>query len=278
MKKTFLFEVFWFFLAQVLGILVAQNIMIQNLERGEEIIKISPSEFSILNFLVAFLIVVIFILIILKFGKGKNVFFKSFFILVVIFGGEIFLETWLPIFIALPLLIFLIFAWVKISSIWLHNLLLIFGVAGLGGLVGISLSPLMVISLFLILAIYDFIAVYKIKVTQKIAKSMVESQALLGIIIPSKFADFQQKIKEVKIGEKKQKFLVLGGGDIVFPLILASSVLSQGVIKSWIIIAFSLIGLLFGYWLFFKLGRKPMPALPPLALFSIIGYLITRFV
>ena len=30
----------------------------------------------------------------------------------------------------------------------------------------------------------------------------------------------------------------------------------------------------FGFWLFLKLGQKPMPALPPLALFSIIGFLI----
>ena len=108
------------------------------------------------------------------------------------------------------------------------------------------------------------------------AKSMAESQAILGIIIPKKLPDFKRKIKDVKLGDEKRDFLVLGSGDIIFPLILSVSFLPQpqGLIKSGIILFFSLCGLSFGFWLFLKLGQKPMPALPPLALFSIIGFLI----
>ena len=108
----------------------------------------------------------------------------------------------------------------------------------------------------------------------KIAKSMAESQAVLGIIIPKKISDFNRKLTDVNIGDEKKDFLVLGSGDIIFPLILSASFLSQGLVKTGIILFFSLCGLLLGFWLFFKLGQKPMPALPPLAISCIIGYFI----
>ena len=278
MKKIFLFESFWFLSAQILGIFVAQNVIRIGIREGKEISKIDPSEFSLLNFLAAFLIAVGFLLLVLKLSKGKNIIFKTLFILVSFVGGEVALETFLPAIMALPLIFILILLWFRTSLIWIHNLLLVLGVAGIGGVVGIPLSPEIVVCLFLALAIYDFIAVYKTKHMVKMAKSMLESQAILGIIIPQKLVDFGQKLKEVRIGDKKQKFFVLGAGDMVFPLILAVSLLSQGIIKSWIIVFFSFVGLLAGFLLFLKLGKKPMPALPPLAFFSIIGYLITKLI
>lgn len=107
---------------------------------------------------------------------------------------------------------------------------------------------------------------------------MAESQAVLGIIIPKKISDFNKKLKDVNIGDEKRDFLVLGSGDIIFPLILTASFLPQGIAKSGTILIFSLSGLLFGFWLFFKLGQKPMPALPPLAIFCIIGYFIANLI
>jgi len=275
-KNFFLFELFWFLLAQVLGIFVSHNVVVQFAERGEKIQQVLPSEFSIPQFLISFFGVVVFILLISKFFKGKNIIFKTFFAFVIFLGGEVFFESFIPTIIALPIVLILIFFWFKTSSVWFHNLLLVLSIAGIGGFVGSSLSPQIVILLFFILAIYDLVSVYKTKHMIKMAKSMMESQAVLGIIIPKRFADFNKKLKEVKIGDEKKDFLVLGSGDIIFPLILAASFLpqSQGLFKSGIILIFSLFGLLFGFWLFLKLGKKPMPALPPLAFFCIIGYFI----
>lgn len=278
MKKIFLFESFWFLSAQVLGIFVAQNVIRIGMREGKEIVKVQPAEFSLLNFLVAFLAVIALLFLTMKFVKRKNMIFQSLFILVAFVGGEVALETFLPAIMALPLIFILILLWLKTSLIWIHNLLLVLGVSGIGGVVGVPISPILVIYLFSVLAVYDYFAVYKTKHMVKIAKTMIESQALLGIVIPKKFADYGRKLKEIKMGDKKQKFFVLGSGDIVFPLILAVSLLSQGIIKSWIIVFFSLIGLLAGFLLFLKLGKKPMPALPPLAFFSIIGYIITQLI
>ncbi len=274
MKKIILFESLWFFLTQILGIFAAYTISIQGNLRREKNIGTLPLEFSLLKFLITFSVVVILFLLVLKFKKGRNIFFKLIFIIVVFLGGGIFFGIWFPSYISFPLIVFLIFVWFWASPIWFHNLLLILGVAGIGTIVGVSLYPLLVIYLFFFVAIYDFIAVYKLKTTQKIAESMVNSQALLGIIVPESFADFQKKITEVKIGNKEENFLILGGGDIIFPLILSSSAIFGGIEKSLIIVLFSLFGLIFSYWLFLKLGKKPMPALLPLFLFCAVGYLV----
>jgi len=277
-KNIFLFELFWFSLAQILGILVSRNIVTRLIQRGERIQQVSPLEFSLPSFLISFLGVVIFVFLISKFSKGKNIIFKLLFAFVIFLGGEVFLESFIPTIIALPIILILIVFWFKNPSVWFHNLLLVLGTAGIGGFVGFSLSPQVVILLFFILAIYDLVAVYKTKHMIKMAKSMIESRAVLGIIIPKRFIDFKKKLKDMKMGDKKKNFLVLGSGDIVFPLILATSFLPQGLVKSGIILVFSIGGLLFGFWLFLKLGQRPMPALPPLALFSIIGYFVANFI
>jgi len=73
--------------------------------------------------------------------------------------------------------------------------------------------------------------------------------------------------------------LVLGGGDIIFPLILCSSLIPQGIANSLIVGLFALVGLFVSFLFFIgQKTRKPIPALPPIALFSIIGYLITKVI
>jgi presenilin-like A22 family membrane protease len=50
----------------------------------------------------------------------------------------------------------------------------------------------------------------------------------------------------------------------------------EGILSSLIVAFFSLIGLFVGFYILTKQKiRQPIPALPPIALFSIIGFLIT---
>lgn len=281
MKKFFLFEALFFLLAQILGILVAGNIIF-NLKLTETSgpslphPPVSFSEFSVERFLIAIIITAGFFFLVLNFKKGKVMIFRIIFLLVTFLGGTVFFTTFFPFYISLFLTLIFIFFWFKNGSLLIHNFLLTIAVAGIGGVVGISLSPSFVLFLLFILSIHDIIAVYKTKHMIKLANLMVESRALLGIIIPLEIKDFRKKLKDVRIGEKEQNFFILGSGDIIFPLVLASSVLLQGIANSSIIIIFSLVGLLFCFWLFTKLGRKPMPALPPIALFSFFGYLFSK--
>jgi len=108
----------------------------------------------------------------------------------------------------------------------------------------------------------------------KMAKEMVESRAIAGIVLPQKFSEVQAPLTDVKMGGR---FLILGGGDMIFPLLLVSSLVPLGILKSFTVAIFATIGVLVSIWFFIsQKTRKPIPALPPIAFFSIIGYLIAR--
>jgi len=273
MKKIFLFELLFFLSVQILGILNSQKIL-KNLP---EELKVSKADFSFLSFLAGFSILVLLILLVLKFKKTSKIFFGSVFILVIFFGLELFFEAWLPFFISLPLTILLLLSWRKAPFVWLHNLLLILALSGIG-FIGLSLSPMVVLVLFLVFSFYDLMAVYLTGHMVKMAEGMLRTGAVLGILVPKEIPDFKKKMAEVKVAEGEKRFSLLGSGDIIFPLIFSVSFLPFGISPSLIMIVFSCLGLGFGFWLFKELKGKPMPALPPIYLFCLLGFFINLLI
>ena len=130
--------------------------------------------------------------------------------------------------------------------------------------------------LLIAISVYDVIAVWHSKHMIKMAKSMLESGVVMGLLLPKKLSDFQEDPRKVKPGGR---FVILGGGDVIFPLIFSVSLLPQGIAGALIVAFFSLLGLTASF-AFFVLPkkRKPIPALPAIAFFSIIGYIITLYV
>ena len=274
--KIFIIEAFLFCLTLGSGIAAAFRINNPppNFGGGQ---KVNIPQISFPQFILNFLLATLFILLILrfvKFEKEKGTIFKILFILAVLLGGLLFLETWLPEPLSLIFVFVLIFWWLKKPSVLIQDLLIVLGIAGTGSILGLSLNPLMVIALLIIFSIYDFIAVYKTKHMVRMAKAMLESRAILAIVIPPNIFGFRESLEKIQPGGK---FLILGGGDIAFPLIFSVSLIPSGIFNSLIVALFSLIGLFASFWFFTKQKeRKPIPALPPIALFSIIGYLITK--
>lgn len=272
--RIFAIEAFLFFITSILGIITAFK-----LSKFLKIQEITLPTISLWDFISFFLLITLFILFFTffkKFKKGRGVIYKGLFVLAVFWGGAILLSLWLSDIPAMVVMGLLIFFWFKKPRVYIHNLVIILGLAGAGSILGLELNPKIVIVLLVIFSIYDFIAVYKTKHMIKMAKEMIERGAILGLIIPLKISDFKEDLKEVKLGGK---FLILGGGDVVFPLLLAVSLVSEGILNSLIITLFALIGLSVSFWLFIsQKTRQPIPALPPIALFSIIGYLITRLI
>jgi len=270
--KIFIIEAFLFCLTLGLGIAAAFR-----MNEIFKIQKVNIPQISFSQFILNFLLATLFIFLILrfvKFEKEKGTIFKILFILAVSLGGLLFLETWLPEPLSLIFVFVLIFWWLKKPSVLIQDLLIILGIAGTGSILGLSLNPLMVILLLVIFSIYDFIAVYKTKHMVRMAKAMLESRAILAIVIPPNIFGFRESLEKIQPGGK---FLILGGGDIAFPLIFSVSLIPSGIFNSLIVALFSLIGLFASFWFFTKQKeRKPIPALPPIALFSIIGYLITK--
>ncbi|XOB46714.1 MAG: presenilin family intramembrane aspartyl protease [Candidatus Nealsonbacteria bacterium] len=272
--KIFIVEFFLFSLTLVLGITTAfKSNKILTIQ------KIEIPQISFWRFIFQFFLASIFIFLIIrliKTKKKKRLIFKILFVLTIFLGGVLMLSVWIPDIISLILISVLILWWWKQPSILIQDLCIILAIAGVGSILGLTLAPEIVMALLIIFSVYDFIAVYKTKHMIEMAKEMVKSRAVLGLIIPPNLSAFFEPLKEIKSGGK---FLILGGGDIVFPLLFCCSLIPFGILKSLIVGFFSLIGLSVSFWFFLsQKKRQPIPALPPIALFSILGYLITKLI
>lgn len=280
--KVFLWEIVLFSLTLFLGIITA--IKLSRIYKALEIQEGTIPPVNFWQFVLYFIIGTLLILAIPYFVKSRNrksKIFKFIFIFAIFLGGFITLDTWIadklvfPLgdIVALLLIIYFIFLWIKSSSILIHDICIIIGIAGMGATLGLRMNPETIILLLIFFSVYDFIAVYKTKHMVRMAKEMIKHQAILAIIIPKEKAGFKGKLEQVKAGGK---FMVLGGGDIAFPLLFCVSLIPKGILPSLIVAGFSLIGLSFSYFIFASQKvKKPIPALPPIAIFSIIGFLVT---
>jgi presenilin-like A22 family membrane protease len=269
----FLTESFLFSLTLFLGIFCAVRT-----QKFFNVQKIESSSVSFSQFIFYFFLATLFVLSVFYFVRRKPVkvkIYRFLFIFASFFSSLIFFESFLPEPISLILVFLLIFWWIKKPIVLNQNLLIILSLAGIGASTGLILKPEAVILILVVLSIYDFIAVYKTKHMVKIAKDMIESGTILGLVFPFEFSGFLKSTREIKPGEGK--FLILGGGDVALPLIFSVSLLKFGIFKSFFVAFFSLFGLFSNFLLFLlQKKREGIPALPLISLFSILGYLLLR--
>lgn len=202
-----------------------------------------------------------------------GLFLRLFFILA-LFAGTI---TTLGIFVAentaTLLSVLLITLYLLWPYVWLHDLVLVLTLPGIAALLGASLNPWTVVLLLLAMSVYDYIAVYKTKHMVKMAKAMIAGRAIFAMIFPEHLHGFKMRVDEAHPGEG---FMMLGTGDFVFPIIMAASAFSISFTAAWTVFGFSLLGLLLMHLIFvFQKIRRPMPALPPLAAFAILGFAVS---
>lgn len=172
---------------------------------------------------------------------------------------------------------------------FLSNLLEILVYTGIALIFGPLLSPWWALALLLIIAIYDYIAVFKIKHMISLAEFQKDSGAFSGLRIDyGKDKDKTSKKipkKELKsdssdISSKKTlKSAILGGGDIAFPLIFNISffqwaaIASLSEIQSFIAASWIAVFQTISLFLLFILAKKDRyyPAIPFLTGGTIIG-------
>jgi presenilin-like A22 family membrane protease len=233
---------------------------------------------SLQSFLLYFTFITFFILFFVflkKAKKIKNIFYKGIFLITCFFGGMTILNLFLPIFVSTLLIGILIIWWIKKPTILIHDALMILGLAGVGSFLGLEFFPSEVVMLLFTFSIYDFIAVYKTKHMVAMAKDMIENNVILGFIIPKDLKYFKDNVDKVK---PNGNFMILGGGDVIFPNLLLASVIPSGILRAMLVYLFSFLGMFLSYWLFSRQEEvEPIPALPPIAFLSIVGYLITSF-
>jgi len=274
--KVFLIGGLLFLATSILSVVAA--IKLNRLSLVEEIYL---PKTSLQDFLLSFLFLTFFVLVLVaykKAGKLKAVIYKAFFIIAVLWGGISFFNLYLPTLAAILITGFLIAIWLKLSTIWAQDILIVLGLAGVASFFGLGFTPAIVVVLLMIFSAYDFIAVYKTKHMVAMAKDMIDKKVVLGFIIPKEIKYVRESFKTTRL----DNFMIVGGGDVVFPSLLAVSVVPIHPIRAFVIVIFSLIGFFISYWLFAsqkKLEKpEPIPALPPIALMTIIGYLVTLLI
>ena len=266
-----------------LGLFTAQQAQKIILKEKIEMPTLTIGEFIILFFFGTGLI--LFLVYFPKLKKVRGRIFKVVYFFSGAYGVLIvlsLLSSFLPnnfLFTNLLPLLFcalLVYRRAKHPTLLNHNLFIGLGLAGISAILGLSFQPEAFVILLALLSIYDFIAVYKTKHMQKMATSMLKSGTMMGLIIPHKFTNLSASLEKVQSGKE---FVILGGGDIAFPLMFSSSLIAvYGITSSLVVAAFAVFGILLTFLLFLsQKKRKPLPALPTISFFTILGYLVVKF-
>ena len=218
-------------------------------------------------------IVVLILLLAMKFRSVGRFFFRAF-LLLLVFAGAVFISgllfNWPYDLLGALLLLAAFLLW---RNVLIHNVAIIITLAGIGALLGISITPTLGIGLLVVLSFYDIIAVYKTKHMIRMAQGMIESGAIFGFIIPNNFRSFMTHRRQAQ-SQIGTQFMILGSGDIGLPVIFASSLVRQSLSQAIIVAIFAVIGLLATHILFVSQAkRKPMEGLPPISTMRVIGYL-----
>ena len=196
-------------------------------------------------------------------------------------GVFIALVFWVPVTAAIIIAAAVGLLWLITPRVWLHNIAMILAMASMGAVFGRMISPWTAMALLGVIAVYDFFAVrfgYMIWLADKLS----ETVTLPAFFIPRFVSEWRGSLKEKRVAAiaeiktEEREFSILGGGDIGFPILLVSSVFfAYGFNSALLVAGFALAGVIGAYWIqatFLK--GKAMPALPPIALLSLIGVLI----
>ncbi len=198
------------------------------------------------------------------------------------------------IILEIPLIattIALILAFFKVfkKNFIIHNLTEFFIYPGIAAVFVPILNIYTIIILLILISGYDMWAVWKSGIMQKMAKYQMDKLNIFsGFFLPhankktkEKIKIARQQLKEKKITKKqlsKKKFKVnvaiLGGGDIIFPIITAGVMLKTfGVIPAILVILGATLGLTYLFLISEK--KKFYPAMPFITAGIFLGMLIS---
>ncbi|MEK6906771.1 MAG: presenilin family intramembrane aspartyl protease [Nanoarchaeota archaeon] len=238
------------------------------------------------SIIIAFIISISLLFFLSKFDM-KFILKAWFFLVVVIALGVSFNSIfpqlkYTPFFVlaaAIPL------AFVKIykRNFLIHNFTELFIYPGIAAIFVTFLNVWTIIILLILISVYDMWAVWHSGIMQKMAKYQINKLNIFsGFFVPylSKKVKMQiSKIKNSKLKNKKIKvnIAILGGGDVVFPIIAAGVMMKVfGLVPAICVVAGATLGLI--YLLLFSEKKKFYPAMPFITagIFTgmIFGYLL----
>ncbi len=272
--KLFFFILVPYAITQLIGITVAYRLLpllhIFGIQQGTALQHISFAHVAIW-----FGTALLFFWIMFSLPRIGQWVYRIFLILLLFSGLQTAIFAISPVSSTIVAIILLIIFW-SIRSILIHNTIMILSLAGIATTLGLSLTPPHVVVILTIFSIYDIVAVYITGHMIKLANAMIQAKAIFGFIIPESLRSLHTHTATVQPGHG---FMILGSGDILLPLLLPVALVSYSLWSSIIVASFSLIGLFLMHMIFQnQKRRRPMAALPPIALMTIIGYLVALYV
>ncbi len=189
------------------------------------------------------------------------------------------ISAFISIIISIPLAFIKIFK----RNILVHNLTELLIYPGIAVIFIPLLNLWTVVLLLIFISVYDMYAVWHAGFMQKMAKYQIKNlKVFSGFLIPylgKKEMDFVKNAskKDLKTKKIKINIAILGGGDVVFPLILAGVVLRQtGVLSALIVSLGATLTLAFLFYISKK--GKFYPAMPFISIGCFLGLALTYII
>jgi presenilin-like A22 family membrane protease len=259
--KLFFHTALLFLAGQGLALLVAEQLYILAFPSSQ-----SGSGISLVTFLILFFSATLFLLVLLALHRGVWL-FRTIFFLMLFVGLLKMFELVFPTSLSIIISLFFIAGLYLLPMVWSHDAVVLLAGAGIGPIFGLQFSWEAALLLLAILSVYDIIAVFGTHHMVRLAHELMRRQATFALIVPERFADFRSSLSHVQPGSG---FLIIGGGDIVLPMILSTSLFVVARPLAYAAIAGMTVGLFVNHiWL--VRSRKPLPALPFIALGAALG-------
>lgn len=289
-----------FLLTQLIGLAVVnfyldkENTIPYGFDQKDKIEQ-TPSFYTqfLTSLIFSFAIAILLIFFIMKI-KSPWIMRIWFFIVITMALGitlaPLFIKLNLPMPAIISLSIALILAYFKVfkRNPINHNLTELLIYPGIAAIFVTMLNLPVMILLLIIISVYDIWAVWHSGIMQKMAKYQMNEVGIFGgFFIPYASQKIKDKIKflrqkykndipqsVVKKNKLKINLAILGGGDVVFPIISAGVVLKTwgNIYSSLAVVLFSCIALL--YLFIFAEKKKYYPAMPYLTVGIYFGMLI----
>ena len=269
--KLFSKTLLLFALTQALGFFLAFKILP---EMGT-VLAGSATGLNVWDFVYLIAIGVIFFVLASKYPRFGSVVYRIVLSLIIYSIIQAVISIWFsPLTATIAALVILIWFWVW-RNVLFQDALMVLVIAGLGAILGLTLTPVTAIWVLVAFSVYDLVAVYVTGHMVKLAEIMVSARAIFGFVIPQSTTDFRANMKNVQPGEG---FMILGSGDVLLPMLFSVSLIPISLSQAIIVATFSCLGLFATHLIFTNQKvRRPMAALPPIALLTIIGYVLSKF-
>lgn len=267
-----------FLVTQLIGLYVVNHYTENSLPYGMQppTIKNNSEYYSFLpTIVIAFAFAILIFFLLSKF-KLETILKIWFFVVVIIalglainsfFPASLKYSSFIALAIAIPLATIKIFK----REFLIHNLTELLVYPGIAAVFVPIFNTLTIIILLILISIYDMWAVWHSGVMQKMAKYHINKLNIFpGFFLPyaskkikAKIKLMKQKFSKEELKKKKIKVnvAILGGGDIVFPIITAGVFLrTSSFIPALLVIFGAVLGL--SYLFFFAEKKKFYPAMP----------------